>query len=148
MKLPAFRPRIFYSREGRYLRRLVRDKLVRATPEEAIRQRVLSWLIREKRLAKGQLKLEDNLSYADRRRGRPDISVCDDSGRCRVIVEVKRADDMAGYDALRQAQRYARRLAVTEVWVTNGERHAFARRVCAAKTSPAIRPVLSAALLA
>ena len=129
MRLPTFRPRIFYSRQGRYLRCLVRDKLVRATPEEAVRQRVLAWLIREKRLSKGQLKLEDNLSYANRRRGRPDIAVFDDSGKCRVIVEVKRSEDVAGYDALRQAQRYARRLAVAEVWVTNGDRHAFARRV-------------------
>lgn len=129
MRLPQFRPRIFYSRRGRYLRCLVRDKLVRATPEEAVRQRILAWLIREKRLSKGQLKLEGNLSYANRRRGRPDISVCDDSGKCRVIVEVKRSEDVAGYDALRQAQRYARRLAVAEVWVTNGDQHAFARRV-------------------
>jgi len=110
---------------------LVRDKLVRATPEEAVRQRILAWLIREKRLSKGQLKLEESLSYANRRRGRPDISVCDDSGKCRVIVEVKRSEDVAGYDALRQAQRYARRLAVHEVWVTNGDRHAFARRAVA-----------------
>lgn len=123
-----FRPRIFYDGQRRSLRCLVRDKFVRATPEEAVRQRVLAWLTREKRLAKGQLKLEDHLNYANRRRGRPDISVCDDSGRCRVIIEVKRSDDVAGYDALRQAQRYARRLAVAEVWVTNGDRHSFARR--------------------
>ncbi len=128
MRLPIFRPRIFYNRQGRYLRCLVRDKLVRATPEETVRQRVLAWLIREKRLAKGQLKLEDNLRYANRHRGRPDISVCDDSGKCRMIVEVKRSEDVAGYDALRQAQRYARRLVVREVWVTNGDRHSFARR--------------------
>ncbi len=135
MRLPTFRPRIFYSRQGRYLRCLVRDKLVRATPEEAVRQRVLAWLIREKRLSKGQLKLEDNLSYANRRRGRPDIAVFDDSGKCRVIVEVKRSEDVAGYDALRQAQRYARRLAV-------------AVRIDIAKTAPATRPLLSAAVLA
>lgn len=128
MKLPTFRPRIFYNRQGRYLRCLVRDKLIRATPEETVRQRVLAWLTRDKRLAKGQLKLEDNLGYANRSRGRPDISVYDDSGKCRVIVEVKRSDDLAGYDALRQAQRYARRLAVSEIWVTNGDRHSFARR--------------------
>ena len=128
MRLPAFRPRVFYNPQGRYLRCLVRDKLIRATPEETVRQRVLAWLTREKRLAKGQLKLEDNLSYANRSRGRPDISVYDDSGKCRLIVEVKRSEDVAGYDALSQAQRYARRLAVTEVWVTNGDRHSFARR--------------------
>jgi len=128
VRLPPFRPRIFYSRRGRYLRCLVRDKLIRATPEEKVRQRVLAWLIRTKRLTKFQLKLEDNLRYANRSRGRPDISVCDDSGRCRVIVEVKRSEDVAGYDALRQAQRYARRAAVTEVLVTNGDRHSFARR--------------------
>src|SRR3972149_144949 len=128
VRLPAFRPRVFYNPQGRYLRCLVRDKLIRATPEETVRQRVLAWLTREKRLAKGQLKLEDNLSYANRSRGRPDISVYDDSGKCRLIVEVKRSEDVAGYDALSQAQRYARRLAVTEVWVTNGDRHSFARR--------------------
>jgi len=61
VRLPPFRPRIFYSRRGRYLRRLVRDKLIRATPEEKVRQRVLAWLIRTKRLTKFQLKLEDNL---------------------------------------------------------------------------------------
>lgn len=128
LKLPAFHPRVLYSHRGKLLRCLARNQLVRATPEEIVRQRVLNWLIREKRLAKGQLKLEDSLTYADRTRGRPDVVVCDEDGRCRLIVEVKRSTYVAGHDALNQAQRYARRLAVSEVWVTNGDRHSFARK--------------------
>jgi hypothetical protein len=128
LALPRYHPTVLYGRRGKQLRCLARDQLVRATPEERVRQRVLSWLIREKRLAKGQLKLEDSLSYADRTRGRPDIMVCDEDGRCQLIVEVKRADHVAGHDAQKQARRYALPLEVNEVWVTNGERHSFARR--------------------
>lgn len=128
LKLPAFYPSLLYSRQGKLLRCLVRDQLVRATPEEIVRQRVLQWLMREKRLAKGQLKLEDSLTYADRTRGRPDVVVCDEDGTCCLVVEVKRATHVAGHDALSQAQRYARRLAVSEVWVTNGDRHSVARK--------------------
>ena len=76
------------------IRCLVRDKAVRITPEEKVRQRVLHWLMRDKGWKKDHLRLEEGYRWIgdpNRRRVRPDIELLKD-GKVLVVVECKREE--------------------------------------------------------
>ena len=55
--LPDFDPVVTHGTEAT-VQSLIRDKAVRATPEERIRQRVLHWLIHDKGWSQESLRLE------------------------------------------------------------------------------------------
>ena len=55
--LPDFHPVVTHGTQAT-VQCLIRDKAVRATPEERVRQRVLHWLVHGKRWGKDNLRLE------------------------------------------------------------------------------------------
>ena len=88
---------------------LVRDKAVRATPEERVRQRVLHWLIHEKGWTKDNLRLEQSYRWVSdpaRTRIRSDIELLGGGGVL-VVVECKRGDIPLDERVDKQAIEYA-----------------------------------------
>ena len=91
--LPDFDPVVTHGTEAT-VQCLIRDKAVRATPEERVRQRVLHWLVHNKRWSKKNLRLEQSYQWVSdpaRTRIRSDIELLDD-GDVLIVVECKRSD--------------------------------------------------------
>ena len=130
--LPAFHPVVTHG-AGATVQCLVRDKAVRATPEERVRQRVLHWLVHDKGWAKDNLRLEQSyrwMSDPARTRIRSDIELLD-GNEVLVVVECKRGDVPLDERVDQQAIEYALKARARWIWTTNGERHGFfAKRGC------------------
>ena len=121
--LPEYRPAV----AGDTLRCEIRNKAMRATPEERVRQRVLHWLMHDKGWPRDSLRLEKSYSWvgnANRRRGRPDIELMV-GGDVLVVVECKRPDVPLSERVNEQAIDYAEKSRARWIWTTNGESHGF-----------------------
>ncbi|MCY4284328.1 MAG: type I restriction enzyme HsdR N-terminal domain-containing protein [Thiotrichales bacterium] len=124
--LPDFHPIVTHEAEGT-CQCLVRDKAVRVTPEERVRQRVLHWLVHEKGWPKDSVRLERSypwVSDSARTRIRSDIELLDD-GNVVVVVECKRGDVPLDERVDQQAIEYAVKARARWIWTTNGKRHGF-----------------------
>ena len=113
------------------LRCEVRNKAIRATPEERVRQSVLHWLIHDRGWARESLRLEKSYRWvgnANRRRGRPDIELLVE-GEVLVVVECKRPDVPLSERVDEQAIDYAEKSKARWIWTTNGDRHGFMSRI-------------------
>lgn len=127
--LPDFHPVVTHGNEAT-VQCLVRDKAVRTTPEERVRQRVLHWLIHDKGWPKNNLRLEQSYQWVSdpaRTRIRSDIELLDD-GEVVVVVECKRGDVPLDERVDQQAIEYAVKARARWIWTTNGESHGFFRK--------------------
>ena len=128
--LPEYQPRVNRGTK-KTLQCLVRDKAVTATKEEAVRQRVLNWLIHYKGWEKEYIRLEKSYKWVsdpERKRIRPDIELLSRGG-VSVIVECKAPDIRLDDYVRQQAVDYAIKADAPWIWTTNGENHAFFKRV-------------------
>lgn len=119
---------------------LVRGYEVPATPEELVRQRVLHWLIKEKRWSIDNLRLEwkyDWISDPSRSHIRPDIELLDkhdappsskSDRRVLAVVECKHEGVPLSEAVYDQAIEYAIKSRAGYIWVTNGKQHGFLER--------------------
>ena len=126
--LPEYQPDITRG----MLRCEVRDKAIRATPEELVRQRVLHWLMHGKGWPKDCVRLEKSYRWvgdADRRRGRPDIELLSREGDVLIVVECKRADVPLSELVDEQAKDYAEKSRARWIWTTNGHSHGFMSKI-------------------
>jgi len=127
--LPNFHPVVTHGSETT-LQCLIRDKAVRNTPEERVRQRVLRWLLHDKGWAKENLRLEHSYKWVSdpaRTRIRPDIELLD-RDEVVVVVECKRGDIPLDERADQQAIEYAIKARARWIWTTNGDSHGFFER--------------------
>ena len=125
--LPDFDPVVTHGTEAT-VQCLIRDKAVRATPEERIRQRVLHWLIYDKGWSKDNLRLEQSYKWVSdpaRTRIRSDIELVDDGDHVLVVVECKRSDVRLDERVAQQAVEYAVKAQARWIWTTNGKSHGF-----------------------
>lgn len=126
--LPAFSPTETQSPGRNKVNCEVRGKEVPATPEEKVRQRVLRWLIHEKKWKRTNLRLEHAYKWeSDFNRSyiRPDIEMLDDGGQVLVVVECKHENVPLSKKVDDQAIEYAIKSGAKYIWVTNGEEHRF-----------------------
>ena len=127
--LPKFKPRV--TNDGRStIPCLVRNKAVRATPEERVRQRVLHWLIEDVGWDKALIQLEQSYRWeSDPARAwiRPDIELTDSKGVTLIVVECKAENIPLGEAVDRQAIEYGIKSRAKYIWTTNGENHRFLR---------------------
>ena len=106
--LPEFDPVVTHGTQNT-VQCLIRDKSIRATPEERVRQRVLHWLIHEKGWRKDNVRLEKSYAWVSdpaRTRIRSDIELLVDGGVL-AVVECKRCDVPLDERIDRQAIEYA-----------------------------------------
>ena len=121
--LPKFR---LPETQGK-LRCQFRDRAVRATPEEHVRQRVLHYLI-YKKWTKIHLRLEKKYPWksdANRRYIRSDIELLDKNGKVLVVIECKHEKVPLSDAVEKQAIEYAIKSRAKYIWVTNGRQHKF-----------------------
>ena len=105
----------------------LRRKWVARTPEEEVRQAVITWLRDEKGFPEGLMESEHGFVY-NRRRYRADVLVFDRQLQPHLLVECKAPGVKIDAAVLEQVVRYTRVLAVRYVLVTNGTTTRLLRR--------------------
>ena len=103
----------------------IRGRWLVMTPEEAVRQQVIAYLIEVKQVPPGLIRQEQPLSLNDTAR-RADVVAYDHTGKPRMVVECKAPSVPVTRETLEQAVRYNCVLQVPYIWITNGEtNHCF-----------------------
>ena len=129
-ELTSWSPRIENYGEGKVLRCKYRGKLVAATPEEVVRQRVLYHLIDVAKWPRRLIAVEFTQHLASGGRRRPDILLFDEKAQPCVIVECKRPEIPLDQSVFSQAEKYAtNKERAMEIWLTNGTNNLFYRKV-------------------
>ncbi len=104
----------------------IRKKLILKTPEETVRQKIIQYLLINKKVPENMIQVEMLLSkYQIKSKRRADIIVerlIESKKEISVlaVIECKAPDIMLGDSALDQISDYAAKLNAEYVWVTNG----------------------------
>jgi hypothetical protein len=105
----------------------VRRRSVRDAPEERVRQAFLRFLIEDRGIPRGLIRVESGVAGGKARTpgraGRADIVVHDRCGRPWMVVECKAPDVPLDQSVWNQAARYNRKLSARYLLVTNGREH-------------------------
>ena len=128
--LPKFGPAVTHGDKTKTLQCEIRNKAVSATEEEKVRQRVLHWLIHDKKWPKDSIRPEhpyDCVGDPERTRILPDIELLV-GGKVKVVIECKRPKVPLSESVDEQAIMYARKSKAEWIWVTNGDSHRFLKR--------------------
>ncbi len=118
---------------------LKRGKAVSATPEELVRQRIVRWLMVDKKWPKKKIKFERSYDWVgdpNRDRIRPDIELIGEDEETVVVVECKAPDTPLGPQVEKQAREYAIKTNSQYIWLSNGEQHKFLRRISKGRWEP------------
>lgn len=97
----------------------VRKKFVKLTPEEWVRQHIVRFLIVERAIPAGRIKIEMPLKIQKLSR-RADVVVFDDLAKPILIVECKSSDVKITQDVFEQISCYNKTLHAKYLLVTNG----------------------------
>jgi type I site-specific restriction endonuclease len=102
----------------------LRKKFVRLTEEEWVRQHMISYMVRERNIPAGLIRVESGLKY-EKLKKRTDILVYDRNGMPYLVIECKSPRILLASEVLFQAGIYAKSLKVSYIGVTNGLNHFF-----------------------
>ncbi len=100
----------------------VREKYVRLTPEEWVRQHFVQYLIQALEVPRGLIAIERGFTY-QRMPRRADVVVYDRQGRPLLMVECKAPGVEIGQAAFDQVARYNTAVQARYLVVTNGRVH-------------------------
>ena len=126
-------PPIYKDSGKEYYLDPIRQKLILKTPEETIRQKIIQYLLVDKKVPKDMIQVEMLLSkYQIRSKRRADIIIerlieAKKEISTLAVIECKAPDVMVGDNALDQISDYAAKLNAEYVWVTNGTVSVVAR---------------------
>ena len=124
LNFPAYEFRII-EKEGKLtIFDPVRKKYVALTPEEWVRQHVIQYLVREKKVSLSLIRVEAEIRLYKTRK-RFDLAVYDRNGNALLVVECKAPSVALKQDALDQAVRYNLAMHVGFLMLTNGLQHFF-----------------------
>ncbi len=102
----------------------LRKKFIRLTEEEWVRQHMVSYLIRERKIPAGLIRIESGLKY-EKLKKRTDILVYNRKGLPYLVIECKSTKIVISQEVVFQAGIYAKSLQVLYIGVTNGLNHFF-----------------------
>ena len=102
----------------------IRKKFIILTPEEWVRQHVVSFLIQEKNYPKSYINVEKLISVYNLNK-RYDIVVYQPNGTIYLLIECKAPDVKISQDTFDQIARYNLKLKAKYLMVTNGLNHYF-----------------------
>lgn len=105
-----------------FINDFIRNKKVRLTPEEWVRQHLLHFLVLNLNYPKGLIKIESNVKF-NQLQQRADLIVYKPDGTVFLIAECKRPTVNITSDTLYQAVRYNSKLDAQFVLITNGNDH-------------------------
>jgi len=109
--------------KGREIWDPVRRKFVALTPEEMVRQLLITYLIREGKVLRNRISVEKQIMVFGQQR-RYDLVIHDHKGAPLALVECKRPEVPLDQGLLDQIGRYNLALGVSWLIVTNGPRTA------------------------
>ncbi len=119
---------------------LIRKKSILLTPEEWVRQHVVSFLLVEKRYPLSLMKLEMHLKLNGLVR-RPDIVVYNNNGIPIVIVECKASNVKINQQTFEQIAQYNIKLQVPYLMVSNGINHYYCKANFESKQTTFIKEI-------
>jgi hypothetical protein len=99
---------------------LLRRKYLVWTPEEAVRQQMVNYLIAELHYPKGLMSIEAGLNY-NKRQKRTDLVVYSNTGKPHILVECKAPDVKLSREAIFQMSTYNKELDANILVITNGK---------------------------
>ncbi|WP_416866544.1 MAG: type I restriction enzyme HsdR N-terminal domain-containing protein [Imperialibacter sp.] len=99
---------------------LLRRKYLVWTPEEAVRQQMVNYLIAELHYPKGLMSIEAGLHY-NKRQKRTDLVVYDNNGKPHILVECKAPEVKLSREAIFQVSTYNKELDANILVITNGK---------------------------
>jgi len=122
LNLPTYEFRTTERNGKRMIYDPLRDRYVRLTPEEWVRQHFVQYLIQELDVPAGLMAIEASFQYQDQPR-RADAIVHDRQGTPLLLVECKAPRVSIDQDAFDQGARYNIVLEAPYLVVTNGQTH-------------------------
>ena len=122
VNFPSFNFIVKRTETGRVIFDSYRQKYVRLTPEEWIRQHFLEYLVRVCRYPASLIAVEMAFQYQEMRR-RADVVVHDRIGRPFLMAECKAQDVKIAQSTFDQVSRYNRVVGARYLAVTNGISH-------------------------
>lgn len=128
-KLTSWSPRVENYGQGKVLTCKYRDKLVVATPEEIVRQRVLYQLVDVIKWPRELIAVEFTQHLTSGRRRRPDVLLFNERREPCVIIECKRPEMPLDQSVFSQAEKYANKARAEEIWLTNGTDNLFYHKI-------------------
>jgi len=118
--LNKYQLNIFTSGNNKVVFDPIRKKHVAFTPEEMVRQYVIQYLIKEKKVPSSLISIEMNISINQVKK-RCDLVVFDRNGKALVIIECKAPTVALNENVFEQIARYNLALEVPYLIITNGE---------------------------
>lgn len=100
----------------------VRKKYVALTPEEWVRQHIITFLINEKKFPASLIAVEVSFNRGSKKQ-RGDIVIYTNDGKPRMIIECKAPEVKITQDVFFQIARYNAPLKMNYLVVTNGINH-------------------------
>ena len=122
LNLPAIKAKIQSLDTGLQIFDEHRKKYVILTPEEWVRQHILSFLVYHLGYPKSLIQVESGIKYNQLRK-RPDIVALDRKGEPLMIVECKAAKVNINQSTFEQVAVYNKVIGARYLVVTNGMRH-------------------------
>lgn len=126
LNLPPYPYKLKEDKGGVKIFDIIRRSFVKLTPEEWVRQHFLNYLIDSKSYPRGLIQIEKEIKIDSLKR-RPDLVVCDKSGRAILIAEFKSTKVGIDEDVFFQIALYNKKLHVPYLVLSNGLDHYCAR---------------------
>ena len=102
----------------------IRKKFILLTPEEWVRQHVVSFLLQEKKYPKSYINVEKLIKFFDLNK-RYDVVVYQPNGAIYLLIECKAPEVNVTQDTFDQIARYNLKLKAKYLMITNGLNHYF-----------------------
>lgn len=123
LNLPAYDHKIIQRKEVLYIKDLVREKMLKLTPEEWVRQHYLNYLINCLHYPKGLINAEIGMNYHKNNK-RADIVVYSNfNGNPLIVIECKAPFIEISAKTMQQASVYYSQLQPKFLVLTNGITH-------------------------
>ena len=119
LKFPAISARMKVDEGQKYIWDALRQKWLVLTPEEWVRQHVISWLIERKGVPALRILQEFPVNINGQHQ-RADIVVMDESAKPNILVECKAAGVVIDHEVVMQAIRYNAVVGARYILLTNG----------------------------
>ncbi len=124
LNLPHFKLSIKNNENKKFIFDFIRKKWVLLTPEEWVRQNIISYLIEIKKYPKSHLKIEGSIKINNVTK-RYDILTLDKDFKADLIVECKSPTNKISKKVFDQIAIYNLEISSKYLMVTNGIKHYF-----------------------
>ncbi|HYG16147.1 MAG TPA: type I restriction enzyme HsdR N-terminal domain-containing protein [Bacteroidia bacterium] len=124
LNLPAFEYRVKAEAQRKLIFDVVRKKYVSLTPEEWVRQHVIHYLLKEKKVPHSLVGVEKGITILNRPR-RTDLVVFNNLGHPMLLVECKSPLITLEPKVMTQAALYNYGYGMDYIMITNGMSHVY-----------------------